>query len=316
MLGYSYLTNQYGLTIDTVRAFELVLPNGTVTNVTESKHPDLFFALKGGYNNYGIVTGFTYQTYPQGLVWGGQNIYLGQYVDQINAATADFANNVTDPKAALITTYDYQDGVFVISVLMFYDAPTQPAGIFDGFLTIPALSADVSTRDYLDLVLTENTSASANMRGYYNTVPLMDITLPLLEAVYWQSILSSDSGTLFSYDVEPFLPTILTHGSPSAYPWTRAERFLPLNVYFAWTDAADDSDFYNALVATAANLTAVAVSEGQVLVPVAPHYPNYALYGTSLASIWGTSLGEMVVVKEKYDPHNVMGLTGGWKVPI
>lgn len=46
--GYSWLTNQYGLTIDTVRAFELVLPNGTVTNVTESTFPDLFFALKVG----------------------------------------------------------------------------------------------------------------------------------------------------------------------------------------------------------------------------------------------------------------------------
>lgn len=43
--GYSFMSNQYGLTIDTVRAFELVLPNGTVTNVTESD-ADLFWALK------------------------------------------------------------------------------------------------------------------------------------------------------------------------------------------------------------------------------------------------------------------------------
>lgn len=46
LLGYSWLTSQYGLTIDTVQAFELVLPNGTVSNVTESSDPDLFFALK------------------------------------------------------------------------------------------------------------------------------------------------------------------------------------------------------------------------------------------------------------------------------
>ena len=39
------MSNQRGLTIDTVRAFELVLPNGTVTNVTES-NADLFWALK------------------------------------------------------------------------------------------------------------------------------------------------------------------------------------------------------------------------------------------------------------------------------
>ncbi|KZT71943.1 FAD-binding domain-containing protein [Daedalea quercina L-15889] len=318
--GYSYLTNQYGLTIDNVLAFELVLPNGTVINVTDAAYPDLFFALKGGYNNYGIVTTFTYQTYPQGLIWGGQLIISGEYADQVNAATANFSNNVTDPKAAVITTYDYEESAFLISIILFYDAPTQPPGIFDEFLAIPTISYDVSTMDYLDLVLTEDVEISENMRGYYNTVPLMNITTPLLEALvsqlqYWQSALATDSGTIFSYDVEPFLPTILTHGGPSAYPWTRAERFLPLNIYFAWTDADDDADFYNALVATAANLTAVAVSEGQILVPTAPHYPNYALYGTSLSLIYGTALPEMEAVKETYDPQNVMGLAGGWKVP-
>lgn len=43
--GYSWKTNQYGLTIDTVQAYELVLPNGTVTTVT-SDDDDLFFGLK------------------------------------------------------------------------------------------------------------------------------------------------------------------------------------------------------------------------------------------------------------------------------
>jgi len=50
--GYSYKTNQYGLSIDTIVGFNLVLPNGTVTYVTQSTHPDLFFGLKGGFNNF------------------------------------------------------------------------------------------------------------------------------------------------------------------------------------------------------------------------------------------------------------------------
>jgi hypothetical protein len=43
--GYSWKSSQYGLTVDTVVAYELVLPNGTVTEVKAS-NPDLFFALK------------------------------------------------------------------------------------------------------------------------------------------------------------------------------------------------------------------------------------------------------------------------------
>lgn len=50
--GYSYKTNQYGLAIDNIIGFNLVLPNGTVAYVTQSTHPDLFFGLKGGFNNF------------------------------------------------------------------------------------------------------------------------------------------------------------------------------------------------------------------------------------------------------------------------
>jgi FAD/FMN-containing dehydrogenase len=50
--GYSWLSNQHGLGVDNIVGYELVLPNGDITQVTESHHPDLFFALKGGFNNY------------------------------------------------------------------------------------------------------------------------------------------------------------------------------------------------------------------------------------------------------------------------
>ena len=85
--GYSYKTNQYGLALDTIVGFDLVLPNGTVACVTQSTHPDLFFGLKGGFNNIvsflpqhhrrrvaltgfqGIVTDFTMTAFPQTDVW-------------------------------------------------------------------------------------------------------------------------------------------------------------------------------------------------------------------------------------------------------
>lgn len=44
--GYSWKTNQYGLTIDTVVAFDLVTPTGKILHVTETSEPDLFFGLK------------------------------------------------------------------------------------------------------------------------------------------------------------------------------------------------------------------------------------------------------------------------------
>jgi FAD/FMN-containing dehydrogenase len=69
MLGYSYLTNQHGLTLDNVVEYELVLPTGLIVNVNAKNHPDLFFGLRGGFNNLGVVTRFTMKTYPSSQIW-------------------------------------------------------------------------------------------------------------------------------------------------------------------------------------------------------------------------------------------------------
>ena len=62
--GFSHKSNQYGLAIDTIVGYNLVLPNGTVVRVTESTHPDLFFGLKGGSNNF---VNIPFNTIPAGF---------------------------------------------------------------------------------------------------------------------------------------------------------------------------------------------------------------------------------------------------------
>lgn len=68
--GYSWKTSQYGLTIDNIAAYELVLPNGTVTTVTEQDE-DLWFALRGGGNNfvsrYWLIFASQLTLYPRAL---------------------------------------------------------------------------------------------------------------------------------------------------------------------------------------------------------------------------------------------------------
>ncbi|KAG2359557.1 hypothetical protein BDR07DRAFT_1462477 [Suillus spraguei] len=46
-VGYSYLSNEYGLSVDNIVLFELIMPNGTVANITSSSNPDLFYDLRG-----------------------------------------------------------------------------------------------------------------------------------------------------------------------------------------------------------------------------------------------------------------------------
>ncbi|KAF9009161.1 FAD-binding domain-containing protein [Hymenopellis radicata] len=318
--GYSWLTNQRGLTIDTVVAFELVKPDGNIVNVTQNSDPDLFFALKGGLNNFGIVTKFTLQTFPQGMVWGGLITYTFGQLDEVNAAAARFSSEVTDPKAGIITTYNFLLGQPGVSQILFYDAPTPPDGIFDDFLAIPHFTKDVDTRSFLSLVLASPANTTQGTRGVFHTVPLLAYTPTLIDAIlnetkFWGSQLSWASGLFISYDVEPFLPTLFSFNTEAtAYPPSRSVPLLPLNLYYAWAAEAADNAFHDAIRKSAEQIYNVALSEGQQDIVGAALYPNYAIFDTPVERIYGSNLDLMRKVKAAVDPDNVMGLAGGFKV--
>ena len=66
--GVSHHSNIYGFACDNVASFELVTASGVVLTVSSTRFPDLYWALRGGGNNFGVVTKFTLETVPQGLM--------------------------------------------------------------------------------------------------------------------------------------------------------------------------------------------------------------------------------------------------------
>jgi FAD/FMN-containing dehydrogenase len=70
--GIGFMVRKYGLAIDNLLAAQVVTANGETVTASADEHPDLFWAIRGGGGNFGIVTEFTYRLAPVGEILGGE----------------------------------------------------------------------------------------------------------------------------------------------------------------------------------------------------------------------------------------------------
>jgi len=88
--GIGYLTREYGLTIDNLLSADVVLADGSIVTADEATNPDLFWALRGGGGNFGVVTSFEFRAHPVRTVYAGPTFWPLEQTAEVMKAYRDF----------------------------------------------------------------------------------------------------------------------------------------------------------------------------------------------------------------------------------
>ena len=95
--GYGWTSSKYGLTCDNLISAEVVLADGRVVTASEQENPDLFWGIRGGGGNFGIVTEFKYRLHPLGpIVLAGMALWPIERAGEILRAWRDYVDHAPD----------------------------------------------------------------------------------------------------------------------------------------------------------------------------------------------------------------------------
>jgi FAD/FMN-containing dehydrogenase len=119
--GLGWLMGTHGLTIDNLLSAEVVTADGQALKASASEHPDLFWALRGGGGNFGVVTAFEYRLHPVTQVLGGMVIYPLDQASDVLRFYRDFCPTLPDEAEANAALLTSPDGIPVAALLLGYN---------------------------------------------------------------------------------------------------------------------------------------------------------------------------------------------------
>ncbi|KAJ5109633.1 hypothetical protein N7532_002278 [Penicillium argentinense] len=331
--GMSFLSTQYGWAANNVKNFEVVLANGTIVNANADENTDLFASLKGGGNNFGVVTAYTMQTHPQEhKVWGGNYVFTADKTPQVLSALRNFVDEYPDDKAAIILTSEHGAVIDFWIMFLFYDGPEPPAGVFDEFTAIDHTSTTKTWDTYYDLLKNNDFFILHGQRYTIATettpVPNKTVGSSVLQEYYdhWYNVTKdvlSVTGVLGSIAFQPVPKTFSQKakdrgGDLLNVPTDQNYIFIELDFSYALSVDDDKIDQANQkLYQGMGNLVQKNIDQGRLPDVYRPLFMNDAYYRQDY---WGridpASKKEALQTRLRYDPDGFFQkrTSGGWRL--
>ena len=308
--GFGWLSRKYGMTIDNLESAEVVTADGQVLRASATEHPDLFWALRGGSGNFGVVTSFEFRLHPVGPdLLSGLIVYplaqaksvLQQYREFIAKAPDELAVWVVLRKAPPLPFLPQEvHGTGIIALALLYTGDPKQGEAMVGPLHKfgTPLGAHVGVQPYAAWQQAFDPLLTTGARNYWKSHNFSSLKDGLFDAVI------GAIEKLPSPQCEIFFGAIggaTTRPAPDSAAYPHRDALFAMNVHGRWDRAADDQrcirwarDFFNA---------SAPFATGGV-------YVNFltADEGDRVKAAYGVNYDRLAQVKRKYDPTNLFSL--------
>jgi FAD/FMN-containing dehydrogenase len=308
--GFGWLSRKYGMTIDNLESAEVVTAAGEVVRASATEYPDLFWAIRGGGGNFGVVTRFEFRLHPVGPdVLSGLIVYplseaksvLRQYHEFIAKAPDDLSVWTVLRQAPPLPFLPEQvhGKEIIVLALLYAGDPIQGEPLIEPLRKFGTpVGAHVGVQPYTAWQQAFDPLLAPGARNYWKSHNFSRLDDRLFDTVIEsiEKLPSSQCEIFFGA-----LGGATTRPAPDSAAYAHRDTLFAMNVHGRWENPADDErcigwarDFFKA---------SAPFASGSV-------YVNFltADEGDRVSAAYGPNYDRLAQVKRKYDPANLFNM--------
>jgi FAD/FMN-containing dehydrogenase len=123
--GHGWLGYKYGLAADNLTSVDIVTADGTLRTASDAEHSDLFWGVRGGGGNFGVVTSFEYRLHPVGPVLAGMVVHPFAQAKAVLQFYRDFSSATHEALTTYAVPMTSPDGTKVVAIAVCYEGPLE-----------------------------------------------------------------------------------------------------------------------------------------------------------------------------------------------
>ncbi|KAF2873718.1 hypothetical protein BDV95DRAFT_351819 [Massariosphaeria phaeospora] len=323
--GLSLYSTRRGFACDSVIDFEVILASGELVHANANENPDLWISLRGGLNNFGIVTAFKMNTFELGPIWGGVTYYMPDAFSQLVHATVDFVNNEVDEDTHIMSSAGYAFGNHVATCCMYQTKGLENPPSLQRFTSLPHQIegyGTMRTSTHIDFCNELSNFTKDGVRSFYATLTIRPdpALMNELHQAWLQTLepLKDAEGLILSLGFFPLTKALLQNSQKAggnAKDIDPADG--PLLIFFinpTWNSPEDDKRIHEGVEQLLAKCKHLAREKGLLHRYL---FTNYAYYQEHVFKGYGEeSLARLLETSKKFDTEQIFqtAVPGGFKL--